>query len=196
MLTHGIPPDFRGGVHLFIKNRHTPSGQSRVHGVTQLRTDGVHCRESVGTGPDRVVLKVVPVTCAAFLQVTMDQLICASLSHTHHWYGVGMLIVILHIHSHSFMLYYTILYCTRYVYNGSLWCSSVLPTYSAPQQTVNTTRSTTMRRKESMFEKRRLPASACLFSLELGVALSRTVVLQWWGGDANSTQPKANTNQT
>ena len=24
-------------------------------------------------------------------QVTMDQLICASLSHTHYWYGVGML---------------------------------------------------------------------------------------------------------
>ena len=26
---------------------HTPSGQSRVYRVTQLRTDGVHCRESV-----------------------------------------------------------------------------------------------------------------------------------------------------
>ena len=31
--------------------RQTPSGQSRVHRVTQLRTDGVHCRESAGTGP-------------------------------------------------------------------------------------------------------------------------------------------------
>ena len=31
-----------------------------------------YCRESAGTGP--VVLKVVPVTVAAFLQVTMDQL--------------------------------------------------------------------------------------------------------------------------
>ena len=41
-------------------NRHTPSGQSRVCRVTHLRTDGVHCRESVGTGP--VVLEVVPVT--------------------------------------------------------------------------------------------------------------------------------------
>ena len=40
-----------------------PSGQSRVYRVTQLRTDGVHCRESTGTGP--VVLKVVPVTSAA-----------------------------------------------------------------------------------------------------------------------------------
>ena len=58
-------------------NRHTPLGQSRVYRVTQLRTDGLHCRESAGTGP--VVLKVVAVTGAAILQVTMDQLMCASL---------------------------------------------------------------------------------------------------------------------
>ena len=44
-------------------NRHTPSGQSRVYRITQVRTDGVHCRESAGTGP--VVLKVVPVTSVA-----------------------------------------------------------------------------------------------------------------------------------
>ena len=58
--TYGIPPKFRDGVHLmiFISNRHTPLGQSRVYRVTQLRTDGVHCRESAGTGP--VNLKVVP----------------------------------------------------------------------------------------------------------------------------------------
>ena len=37
------------------------SGQSRVYRVTQLRTDGVHCRESAGTGP--VNLKVVPNGC-------------------------------------------------------------------------------------------------------------------------------------
>ena len=39
-------------------NRHTPSGQSRVYRVTQLRTDDVHCRESAGTGPEnfKVVL--------------------------------------------------------------------------------------------------------------------------------------------
>ena len=30
--------------------RHTPSGQSRVYRIMQLRTDGVHCRESAGTG--------------------------------------------------------------------------------------------------------------------------------------------------
>ena len=30
VLIYGIPPEFRGGIHLFIYlNRHTPSGQSR-----------------------------------------------------------------------------------------------------------------------------------------------------------------------
>ena len=53
VLTSGIPPEFRGGVHLFIHNRHTPSGQSRVYRVTQLRTDGVHCRESAGDGASK-----------------------------------------------------------------------------------------------------------------------------------------------
>ena len=37
------------------------SGQSRVYRVTQLRTDGFHCRESAGTGS--VNLKVVPNGC-------------------------------------------------------------------------------------------------------------------------------------
>ena len=57
MLTRGISPDFRGGV--------------RVHRVTQLGPDGVHCRESAGTGP--VVLKVVSVTGATILQVTFPR---------------------------------------------------------------------------------------------------------------------------
>ena len=45
-------------------NRHTPSAQSRVYRVTQLRTDGVHCRESAGIGP--VNLKIVPNECCHF----------------------------------------------------------------------------------------------------------------------------------
>ena len=49
-------------------NRHTPSGHSRVYRVTQLRTDGIHCRQSADTRP--VVLKVVRVTGAAFSDVT------------------------------------------------------------------------------------------------------------------------------
>ena len=88
VLTYGIPPEFRGCVHLFIYNRHTPSGQSRVYWVMQLRTDGVYCQESAGTGPVKPQgssERVLP------WQVTMDQLIFASLSHTHYWYEVGML---------------------------------------------------------------------------------------------------------
>ena len=69
----------RPGIYL---NRHTPSGQSRVYRVTQWRTDGVHCRQSAGTGPAN--LKVVPNGC--FLGR-----LCASLPHTHYGYEVGML---------------------------------------------------------------------------------------------------------
>ena len=60
VLTRGVTPDFRSGVHLFFL--HTPSGQSRFYRVTQLLTDGVHCRESAGTG----LVAVVPVMGAAF----------------------------------------------------------------------------------------------------------------------------------
>ena len=69
------------GVLLLI-NRHTPSGQSQVYQVTLLGTDGVRRRESAGKGSKPQVLPS---------QITMDQLICASLSHTHYWYEVCML---------------------------------------------------------------------------------------------------------
>ena len=42
-------------------SRHAPSGQFQVYRGTQLRNDGVHCREPAGTGP--VNLKVVPNEC-------------------------------------------------------------------------------------------------------------------------------------
>ena len=67
-------------------NRHTPSGQSRVYRVTQLHTDGVHCREHRASKPQGSSKRVLPG------EVTMDQSICAPLSHTHNnWYEVGML---------------------------------------------------------------------------------------------------------
>ena len=56
VLTHGSARFPRWRPFNFL-NRHTPLGQSRVYRVTQLRTDGVHCRESAGTGP--VAFKVV-----------------------------------------------------------------------------------------------------------------------------------------
>ena len=58
-------------------NRHHRYGQLRVYLVTTLRTDHVHCRGAASAEP--VVLKVVPVTGAAFSGFTMDQLLCASL---------------------------------------------------------------------------------------------------------------------
>ena len=59
--------------------RQPPSGQPRVHQVTHLRTDGVYCRESAGTEPVLLVLKVVPVMGAAFSGIPMDQFLCVSL---------------------------------------------------------------------------------------------------------------------
>ena len=81
VITYGIPPAIHDDVHI----HNTPStaiDQCRIHPVTQLRTDGVHCRESTGTGP--VVLKVVRVTSAAFSGFTMAQFFHAPIfSHAH-----------------------------------------------------------------------------------------------------------------
>ena len=137
VLTHGIPPDFRGGVRLFklpyaigpvpsllghaimwVSPRYytvdpmlLPSGNAvisheeflsiqpmfppkrldnklvlpdwvdaRVYRVTQLRTDGVHCRESAGTGAVIVLKLVLVTTGAAFASPRwIDQSMCASL---------------------------------------------------------------------------------------------------------------------
>ena len=58
--------------------RQSPLSQSRVCQATQLRTDGVYCREPASTGP--VALnKVVPVAGAAVSGITMDRFLCASL---------------------------------------------------------------------------------------------------------------------
>ena len=63
LLTGFLPISEAASTFTYL-NRHTPPGQSRVYRVTQLRADGVHCRESGGTEP--VNLKVVPVTGTAF----------------------------------------------------------------------------------------------------------------------------------
>ena len=62
MFTRGIPA-ISVAVSTYLY-RHTPSDQSRVDWVKQLRTDGVDCREFAATGP--VILQVVPATGAAF----------------------------------------------------------------------------------------------------------------------------------
>ena len=73
--TYGIPLEFRGGVHLFFYNRHTPSGQSRVIGSRNcvpmaFTAESPPARASKPQGSSERVLP---------RQVTMDQLIFASL---------------------------------------------------------------------------------------------------------------------
>ena len=60
-LSH-LPVSAAAAIYLY---RQPSSGQSRVFQVTQLRVDGVHFRESAGTGP--VVLKVIPVSIVAVI---------------------------------------------------------------------------------------------------------------------------------
>ena len=89
VLTYGIPPEFRGGVHLFILNRHMPSSQSRVYmwspSCVPMAFTAESPRRHRASKPQGSSERVLPG------QVTMDQLICASLSYTHYWYEVGML---------------------------------------------------------------------------------------------------------
>ena len=87
VLTYRIPPEFRGGVHLFILNRQTPSGQSRVsgHAIAYRWRSLPRVRRHRVSKPQGSSERVLP------WQVTMDQLIYAYLSHTHYWYEVGML---------------------------------------------------------------------------------------------------------
>ena len=73
-LTGFLPLSATASIYLY---RQPPSSQSRVHQVTHLRTDGVHCREAAGAVP--VVLKVVRVAGASFSGITMVQILCASL---------------------------------------------------------------------------------------------------------------------
>ena len=70
-------------------NRHTPSAQSRVYRVMQFiayRWRSLpRVRRHRASKPQGSSERVLP------WQVTMDQELCASLSHTHYWYEVGML---------------------------------------------------------------------------------------------------------
>ena len=79
MLPHGIPTDFRGGVFIFIETAMSHWVSPEFNGS----------RNHV---PTAFTSKVVPVTGVVILQVTMDQLMCASLFPHPLWYEVGMLI--------------------------------------------------------------------------------------------------------
>ena len=64
MLTRGIPPDFRGGVNSSILPAIHHRLSPELIKSRKMRTDGVHCRASAGTGLE--VFKVVPVAGASF----------------------------------------------------------------------------------------------------------------------------------
>ena len=85
MLTYGIPPEFRGGVHMkppyAIGSVPSLSGRAVAYRWRSLP----RVRRHRASKPQGSSERVLP------WQITMDQLIFASLSHTHYWYEVGML---------------------------------------------------------------------------------------------------------
>ena len=84
VLTYGIPPEFRGGVHLWIyATRSVPSLSG--HAIAYRWRSLPRVRRHRASKPQGSSERVLP------WQITMDQLIFASLSHTHYWYEVGML---------------------------------------------------------------------------------------------------------
>ena len=93
---HGIPPEFRGGVHLFIfkppyaiGSIPSLSGHPNAYRWRSLPRVSRH-RASKPQGSSERLLTG---------QVTMDQLIRASLSHNHYWYEVGTLKVRMYVRS-------------------------------------------------------------------------------------------------
>ena len=73
----------------YTANRHRVSPE--FYQITQLLTDGIHCRESTGTGP--LVPKVLPVTGAAFLKYHHGPIhmpLSFATPFKNYWYVVGM----------------------------------------------------------------------------------------------------------
>ena len=87
VLIRGISPASLDDIHLHNMYRQPPSGQSRIHLVTQGHTDDVHCQESTGTGPP-VILKVILVTGVAFFRLNQGPTLFASLCNTDILYSI------------------------------------------------------------------------------------------------------------
>ena len=88
VLTYGIPPGFRGGVHfIYFKPQYAIGSVPSLSGhVIAYRWRSLpRVRRHRASKPRGNSEQVLP------WQVTTDQLISASLSHTHYWYEVGML---------------------------------------------------------------------------------------------------------
>ena len=85
MLTYGIPPGFRGGVHMKPPYAIGSVPSLSGHAVAYRWRSLPRVRRHRASKPQGSSERVLP------WQITMDQLIFASLSHTHYWYEVGML---------------------------------------------------------------------------------------------------------
>ena len=85
MLTYGIPPEFRGGVHMkppyAIGSVPSLSGHAVAYRWRSLPRVRRHRASKLQGSSERVLP----------WQITMDQFIFASLFHIHYWYEVGML---------------------------------------------------------------------------------------------------------
>ena len=87
VFTYGIPPELRGGVHLFIlKPPYATGSVSSLtgHAITYRWRSLPRVRRHGASKPLGTSERVLP------WKVPMDQFICSSLSHTHYWYEVGM----------------------------------------------------------------------------------------------------------
>ena len=85
MLIYGIPPEFRGGVHMKPPYAIGSVPSLSGHAVAYRWRSLPRVRRHRASKPQGSSERVLP------WQITMDQLIFASLSHTHYWYEVGML---------------------------------------------------------------------------------------------------------
>ena len=87
VLTYEILPEFRGGVHLYLKPPYVSGSvpSSSGHAIAYRWRSLPRVRRHRASKAQGSSERVLP------WQVTMDQLIFASLSHTHYWYEVGML---------------------------------------------------------------------------------------------------------
>ena len=93
VLTYGIPPEFRGGVLLFIQNRHNNNNNNNNGSVPSSSGHAIACRwrslprvRRLGASkPQGSSKQVLP------WQVTIDQLICLSFpTPTIYWYEVSI----------------------------------------------------------------------------------------------------------
>ena len=86
VLTYGIaPPEFRGGVHMKPPYAIGSVPSLSGHAIAYRWRSLPRVRRHRASKPQGSFERVLP------WQITMDQSIFASLSHTHYWYEVGML---------------------------------------------------------------------------------------------------------